>query len=608
MLRASAGTVAVVRGGMAGKGTCVGGAAAGVPGTLPTTAYFLVGERCAGDCAFCPQARSSSARGDLLSRVNWPAVAEEDEDFWAGLGRALESGRLRRVCLQLTRTEEALEVAQRLVRSVRGLWAEVPICVSVAARGVGEVGRVLGWGVDRVTVALDAASTAVHREVKGGDLAERLELLREAARRWPGRVGTHLIVGLGETEEEVVRLVGELEALGVTVGLFAFTPVPGTRLGRREPPPLEAYRRVQAARHLIVTGRADAAAMSFDPVSGRLTGYGLEWERTRDLLRDGEAFRTSGCPDCNRPYYNERPSGPLYNYPRPLTPAEAEAAVREARPWGAVWRLLVEPEPHPAAWNMAVDEAVLEAHARGLVPPTLRFYRWSPAAVSLGYFQDAEREVDRAALSRLGLDLVRRVTGGRAVLHDREVTYAVVVSQGLLPGSVVETYRRLAEGLVEGLRRLGVPADLAPERAGSGGPGDPYGACFEVPSSYEIVCGGRKVVGSAQVRRKGVILQHGSIPLVLDERLLAEALGLGPGAAERIAARATGLAETLGGQVPEFEEVCRAVADGLGHALGVDFEPGGLLTEETAAAERLVAEKYGRAEWNLARPQVREEA
>ncbi|MEW5933385.1 MAG: biotin/lipoate A/B protein ligase family protein, partial [Bacillota bacterium] len=131
------------------------------------------------------------------------------------------------------------------------------------------------------------------------------------------------------------------------------------------------------------------------------------------------------------------------------------------------WRLIRDGY-HDGATNMAVDEAIMLAHARGEVPPTLRFYGWRPPALSLGYAQKAEREVDLEACRRAGVDVVRRPTGGRAVLHDREVTYSVVISTALFPGSVVETYRRLSAGLVEGLRLLGLQAEVqeGPPRAG----------------------------------------------------------------------------------------------------------------------------------------------
>jgi len=611
----------------------------------------MEGERCSRDCAFCPQARTASARGDLLARVNWPRVGEQDETgFWEGLRRAVADGQLRRACFQVTATPSVMEAVEADVRRLHVSCPDLPICVSVAARDLDEIQRVLGWGVQRVTLALDAATPDTYQATKGGDAGPRLALLREAAERFPGRMGTHLIAGLGETEREMVLAIQAMTDLGVAVALFAFTPVPGTALEDRRPPDLQAYRRLQAAHFLVTRGLARAGDMSFDG-RGRVVSYGRTWGEVAARLagqpwgpgetaeadepeaqparacEPGLAFRTSGCPDCNRPYYNERPSSPLYNYPRPLSAGEVAGAVETARPMETDpcdrWRLIVEDAPRAGAWNMAIDEALLLEHAAGKTPPTLRFYRWDPAAVSLGYFQDPATEVDQGACRSLGIAVVRRPTGGRAVLHDREVTYSVVVGGRRLPGSVVETYRRLAEGLVLGLRALGAEAVLAPEKATPEkatpeGSGQALGACFEVPSSYEIIVGGRKVVGSAQVRRKGVILQHGSIPLVLDADRLARILGFPPAAAARIRAKATGLKDVLGegsasggGAVargsgaPSYEEVCRAVAEGLASALGIVFEPGYLRPEETALAERLVREKYGLAAWNLKRPESR---
>ncbi len=633
--------------------------------SLPTTAYLMEGDRCSRDCAFCPQARTASSRDDLLARVNWPEVAPEpaprdgtgpvpadeevaatDGSFWSGLAQAADDRRLRRACFQLTASPGVMAKVERQVRKLHRLRPSLPICVSVAARDVEEIGRVLGWGAERVTVALDAATPEVYRATKGGPFEPRLAILLRGAERYPGRIGTHIIAGLGETERDLVGLFGVLADAGITVALFAFTPVPGTRLEGRHPPDLDSYRRIQAARYLICGGYVRAESMTFDGL-GRLSSYGLPWNEVLAILAGGrqaaairpdaaggpgQAFRTSGCPDCNRPYYNERPSGPLYNYPRPLTAEEVVAATEKARPCTAtdhpaaprargpggprpeaqpVWRLVVEESPRTGAENMAVDEAILLAHAAGKVPPTLRFYRWDPPAVSLGYFQDYATEVDPAACRQAGIEIVRRATGGRAVLHDREVTYSVIVSMEMFPGTVVETYRRLAAGLVLGLRELGVDATLAPERTGPGAAPDarrPGGACFEVPSSYEIVAGGKKVVGSAQVRRHGVILQHGSILLELRAELLAHALGLGPEAATRIVSKAAGLAQLRGGHAPGYAEVCQAVAQGIGEAVEVRFAAGGLTADETATAERLVKEKYGQDGWNARRPPLERDA
>jgi biotin synthase-related radical SAM superfamily protein len=146
------------------------------------------------------------------------------------------------------------------------------------------------------------------------------------ARRFPGHVAVHLIVGLGETEREMAEMIQRMHDLGAIVGLFAFTPVRGTAMEDQPPPPLDTYRRMQVVRHLITHDLATLGDFSFS-AEGQLVSFGQP--DLAKVMADGVAFQTSGCPDCNRPFYNERPGGPLYNYPRPLTPREALRAVAE---------------------------------------------------------------------------------------------------------------------------------------------------------------------------------------------------------------------------------------------------------------------------------------
>ena len=130
-----------------------------------------------------------------------------------------------------------------------------------------------------------------------------------------GNVSTHVIVGLGETEKEAVEIIQRCVDLGVLPALFAFTPVRGTALEGNLPPNLESYRRIQLARYLIVNNKAESKEMSFDG-TGKIISYGVPQEAIEHIIETGAPFRTSGCPDCNRPYYNEKPSGPIYNYPK----------------------------------------------------------------------------------------------------------------------------------------------------------------------------------------------------------------------------------------------------------------------------------------------------
>ncbi|MHB1005511.1 MAG: lipoate--protein ligase family protein [Chloroflexota bacterium] len=255
---------------------------------------------------------------------------------------------------------------------------------------------------------------------------------------------------------------------------------------------------------------------------------------------------------------------------------------------------------------MAVDEAIQRAHAAGEVPPTLRFYRWHPACLSLGYFQSAE-QVDFARLRERGLGFVRRPTGGRAILHDRELTYSVVARENdpRVAGGVVESYRRLSAGLLAGLRRLGAPAETQPSHPGDGRPHSRNAACFDVPSDYELTVGGRKLIGSAQTRQLGTILQHGSLLLEMDCRAIYD-LFVFPSEETRarlvadLEQRMVSLREVVGREVA-FAEAAAAIREGFAEALAVELVPGELTAAEKALAAELRATRYAANTWNLTR-------
>ena len=285
----------------------------------PTTAYLMLGGRCLMNCTFCAQARESRASALNLSRVTWPEyplnmVVER-------LGEAAERGDIRRACLQVTVTRTSFERSLELLRAVKAV-SQVPFDVAILPQDLAQVRQLVEAGADHIGFGLDAACERVFRQVKGGNWARSLALIEETARTFPNHAALHLIVGLGETEKEMVDRIQWAHDLGAAVGLFAFTPVRGTHLADRPPPSLASYRRVQAARWLIVHGLTQAREMAFDD-----TGQILRLDAS--LPTGGEPFETSGCPDCNRPFYNEQPGGPLYNYPRALTAEEAAQAVQE---------------------------------------------------------------------------------------------------------------------------------------------------------------------------------------------------------------------------------------------------------------------------------------
>ena len=256
------------------------------------------------------------------------------------------------------------------------------------------------------------------------------------------------------------------------------------------------------------------------------------------------------------------------------------------------WRLLLDVAAG-GAWNMAVDEVLLDGVAAGNAPPTLRFYGWTPPCLSLGYFQPFD-VVDLEACRALRVEVVRRPTGGRAILHDRELTYSVALPASALghDGGVLPSYHRLSLALQDGLQRLGVPATLAPQSAPNSaathGP-----VCFDRPSAHEILLHGRKLVGSAQMRRAGALLQHGSI--LIEPRIdrLAACLRLSqdPRGIEQGVA---GLAEV---GVTEPARIASAIAKGFAAGFGVSLVDAPLGPGESEAARTLAQSKYQSARW-----------
>ena len=265
------------------------------------------------------------------------------------------------------------------------------------------------------------------------------------------------------------------------------------------------------------------------------------------------------------------------------------------------WRLLRHPAEH-GAWNMAVDAAILENVIAGQSRPTLRLYDWDPACLSLGFAQ-LFADVDEDALAAHGWEVVRRPTGGRAILHTDELTYSVIgpSDDPRLVGGVLESYKRLSEGLMRSLLLLGLPVERQPMREGNGFGALDNPVCFEVPSDYEITLHGKKIIGSAQARKKGGVLQHGSLPLFGDIARITEILryageGSHQQAAERVRARAATVEEGLGKRV-SWEEAGDAFVRGFEEVLNIEFVEGELSEAETLAVERWMAERYAGAAW-----------
>jgi lipoate-protein ligase A len=241
------------------------------------------------------------------------------------------------------------------------------------------------------------------------------------------------------------------------------------------------------------------------------------------------------------------------------------------------FRLWYDPTPHPAPRNMAIDQSLLDAAERGL--GVLRLYRWSPPALSFGRNEPALRRYDRSRIEALGLSVVRRPTGGRAVWHANELTYAVACPADWF-GDLRTAYRRIHEMLAEAVASFGLLPRLAAAPA-SAQPVD-AGACFAAPAGGEVLVAGRKVVGSAQVRQGTALLQHGSVLLGGTQEQVA-AVSAGPPAPSG----ETSLGAALGRAVT-FEEMAAAIARTIGASLETESVPGDLSAIlEAAAAHEL---------------------
>lgn len=255
-----------------------------------------------------------------------------------------------------------------------------------------------------------------------------------------------------------------------------------------------------------------------------------------------------------------------------------------------IWRLL-EPETHNAFFNMAVDEAILQATIEGKAPNTLRLYRWFPSAVSIGRFQSVQDAVNLEACRLHGVDLIRRISGGGAVYHDfgGEVTYSVIAKKGDSgTDDVAESYRRICNGLIEAARNLGVNAQYS------------EGNVRQCPN---VTVKERKISGSAQAHKKGAILQHGTFLLNADLKRMFTLLKV-PWADANVdlvsiaKRRITSVAEELG-RTPQIGLVYQALVEGFEKALDIRLEERKLSEYESELATRLEKNKFSTREWNF---------
>jgi len=286
----------------------------------PTTAYlqtYFLG-RCAANCRFCAQARESDAKVDKIARGLY--LPYDFNRVASRLKKAVDRGFIKRICIQ---TMNYPNIMNELVWVVKTLHAEVaaPISVSIYSISQEHLRALRDAGAQKIIVPLDAAKEEIFDEIKGAKTGgpyrwnKHLKTLDDALEvMGKGNVGTHLMVGLGETELEMVNLIARLKDKGVYCALFAFTPIPGTLLAEHKPPSIEIYRRVKLANYLLFHDLTKVENIHFNEI-GEITDFGVTQEELNKAIAQGEPFLTFGCPDCNRPFANETPEKTIYNFP-----------------------------------------------------------------------------------------------------------------------------------------------------------------------------------------------------------------------------------------------------------------------------------------------------
>jgi biotin synthase len=282
---------------------------------------------CTANCGFCPQARESESSNELLSRVSWPIFSFKE--FLTKLNYLPHTKKFKRICIQtlnyFQNFHDLIEIISEIKKN-----CEIPISVAIPPMSKDKLEHLKLIGVERIGIALDAATPEIFENIKGKEVKNpynwetHLQNLKEALEIFSeGFVTTHLIVGLGETPEEILKLISDLHDLKIKVSLFAFMPIKGTRLETLPQPELLNFRKIQLGRYLLINDLKNLNAFTFNNF-GEIIKFNLNKRDLWNIISETDAFLTSGCSGCNRPYYTSRPSGPIYNYPRNLSTNEKE--------------------------------------------------------------------------------------------------------------------------------------------------------------------------------------------------------------------------------------------------------------------------------------------
>lgn len=278
----------------------------------PKTLYLLTHGRCQNNCAFCSQARESN-NVLYLSRIKWPFI-EEKELFHLFKDK---KGFFKRICIQVTKTEFWKENIKNLISNL--VKFNLPISLSAPVENLEEIDELFELGIERINISLDVADKELYIKIKEKSWYDKIKLIKEAGKKYKEKITTHIIIGLGEKEKSLLEIINELIKDKITIALFAFTPLPGTRLEDRNPPDYLSYRKIQVITYLLKRSLISFENLKYDKNDRVIIE---DWWLNKSYPYFKEIFLTMGCPYCNRPYYNESPRKIPYNFPRPIKEEE----------------------------------------------------------------------------------------------------------------------------------------------------------------------------------------------------------------------------------------------------------------------------------------------
>ena len=274
---------------------------------LPTTIYVMTPGKCVRDCMYCSEAKNSSSLPNMLSRVIWPPFPMND------VIDRIKNGDFKRLCIQTVNNKISNKVVEKVLKEI-STYIPVSVCINTYSEKI--IDKIFLLGAERVGLPIDVANPKLHKTIRGGNFFKKLQFILKMADKYKEKITTHIIVGLGENDREILSLYDTFTKNGIKVALFAFTPVRGTKLQDLNPPDIVRYRKIQVATKLIEKGVP-------------LSEFVFEKDRliklpkiSTDEIRKLNPFTTRGCPNCNRPYYNEKPKGTMYNYPYKLSEEE----------------------------------------------------------------------------------------------------------------------------------------------------------------------------------------------------------------------------------------------------------------------------------------------